>query len=146
MISAICKPSALHVTSGKNTTLILGSSVTSISKTHLLPVNHLMWKTSNRDSKSGASYPTLQQSNSSPSESTSRPFPSFLRASLTRLLGLLVVIVLLISAFPWLYEIKTKAGIDIVPGIHTGPVLEKYSGRIVKCEWLYPYHCPRHSA
>lgn len=58
------------------------------------------------------------------------------------ILRVLVIIALLIAAFPWLYEIKTRAGIDIVPGIHTGAFLEKYSHGLVKCEWLYPYHCP----
>lgn len=59
-----------------------------------------------------------------------------------KILRFLVIIVLVIAAFPWLYEIKTKAGIDILPGVHAGSFLEKYSHGLVKCEWLYPYHCP----
>lgn len=63
----------------------------------------------------------------------------FLRSSLTLVLPL--VIIVLIAAFPWLYEIKTKAGIDLVPRIHAGTFLEKYTHGLVKCEWLYPYDC-----
>lgn len=58
------------------------------------------------------------------------------------LLRLVLIVVLLVAAFPLLYEIKTKAGIDIVRGIHTGSFLEKHSGGLIKCQWLYPYHCP----
>lgn len=57
-------------------------------------------------------------------------------------LRLVLAVVLLVAAFPWLYEIKTKAGIDIVHGIHAGSFLEKHSGGLIKCQWLYPYHCP----
>lgn len=82
-------------------------------------------------------------SNSNVAGYASRPFQRFLSASFM-MLRLLIIIALLIAAFPWLYEIKTKAGIDIAPGIHAGPVLEKYSHGLVKCEWLYPYYCPSH--
>ena len=54
-----------------------------------------------------------------------------------------LIIIVLITAFPWLYEIKTKAGIDLIPAIHTGPFLEKHTYGLVRCEWLYPYHCPQ---
>lgn len=57
-----------------------------------------------------------------------------------------VVIAVLIAAFPKLYEIKTKAGIDLLPGIHAGTVFEKYSHGLFKCEWLYPYHCDREAS
>ena len=91
-----------------------------------------MTKTSNPDLKNAASYPSgLAQ--------------RFLRAGFM-ILCLLAVIIFLIAAFPLLYEIKTKAGIDIVPGVHTGPILEKYSHGLVKCEWLYPYDCSSHQA
>ncbi len=54
-----------------------------------------------------------------------------------------VVIAVFIAAFPKLYEIKAKAGIDLAPGKHAGTVFEKYSHGLFKCEWLYPYHCDR---
>jgi hypothetical protein len=53
------------------------------------------------------------------------------------------VLAVLITAFPKLYEIKTKAGIDLAPGIHAGTIFEKYSHGLFKCEWLYPYRCDR---
>ncbi|MEH2078722.1 MAG: hypothetical protein V7K89_01505 [Nostoc sp.] len=53
------------------------------------------------------------------------------------------VIAILVVAFPWLYEIKTKAGIDISPGRHAGTFFEKHTRGLFKCEWLYPYHCDR---
>ena len=74
-----------------------------------------------------------------------RPSTKFQRISL-KILRLLLIIALLIAAFPWLYKIKTKAGINILPGIHAGPFLEKYTHGIVKCEWLYPYNCHPHQA
>ncbi|WP_442854686.1 hypothetical protein [Fischerella sp. PCC 9605] len=49
----------------------------------------------------------------------------------------------LIAAFPWLYEIKTKAGINISKSRHAGPFFEKHTRGLFKCEWLYPYHCDR---
>lgn len=64
----------------------------------------------------------------------------FLKSSLI-IIRLLLIIFLLVSAFPWLYEIKSRIGIDIFPGIHTGSVVEEYTHGIVKCEWLYPYSC-----
>nr|WP_238178518.1 hypothetical protein [Calothrix sp. 336/3] len=61
---------------------------------------------------------------------------------LPKLMGYsIIVIAVFIAAFPKLYEIKTKAGIDISPGRHAGTFFEKHSGGIFKCEWLYPYHC-----
>lgn len=87
-----------------------------------------MSKTPNHDIKSAASFiSTLSQ--------------ILLRASLT-VLRVLVIIALLIAAFPLLYEMKTRAGIDLVPGIHAGSFLEEHTHGLVKCEWLYPYHCP----
>ncbi len=56
------------------------------------------------------------------------------------------IIAVFIAAFPKLYEIKTKAGIDLAPGIHAGTVFEKYSHGLFKCEWLYPYHCDREAS
>ncbi|MDM9584634.1 hypothetical protein [Nostoc sp. GT001] len=61
----------------------------------------------------------------------------------TTLFYLFTVIAILVVAFPWLYEIKTKAGIDISPGRHAGTFFEKHTRGVFKCEWLYPYHCDR---
>ncbi|WNN90335.1 hypothetical protein [Gloeocapsopsis dulcis] len=36
---------------------------------------------------------------------------------------------------------KSKAGIDIIPKVHAGTLIEKYTKGIVKCKWLYPYYC-----
>lgn len=58
------------------------------------------------------------------------------------LLRLMLAVALLITAFPLLYEIKSRVGIDIVHGVHAGSFLQKHSGGIIKCQWLYPYHCP----
>lgn len=55
----------------------------------------------------------------------------------------LLAVALLITAFPLLYEIKSRAGIDLVSGVHAGSFFEKYSGGLIKCQWLYPYHCDR---
>ncbi|MBG1240248.1 hypothetical protein [Nostoc sp. NZL] len=71
--------------------------------------------------------------------SNSRRFPNIK----TRILYLFAVIAVLVVAFPWLYEIKTKAGIDISPGRHTGTFFEKHTRGLFRCEWLYPYHCER---
>jgi len=60
---------------------------------------------------------------------------------LQMLLRIAIIIVLLVAAFPQLYEMKSKAGIDIIPQVHFGTVIEKYTKGIVKCEWLYPYYC-----
>ncbi|MUL35467.1 hypothetical protein BWI75_03605 [Gloeocapsopsis sp. AAB1 = 1H9] len=60
---------------------------------------------------------------------------------LQTLLHIAIIIVLLIVAFPWLYEMKSKAGIDIIPKVHAGTLIEKYTKGIVKCKWLYPYYC-----
>lgn len=57
------------------------------------------------------------------------------------ILRLLLIIIFLISIFPWLYEIKSRVGIDVFPATHTGTVLQEYTHSKVKCEWLYPYHC-----
>ncbi|MGJ5634255.1 hypothetical protein [Nostoc sp. CALU 1950] len=56
---------------------------------------------------------------------------------------LFTVIAVLVVAFPWLYEIKTKAGIDISRRHHAGDFFEKHTYGLFKCEWLYPYHCDR---
>ncbi|MEH2325214.1 MAG: hypothetical protein V7K32_16965 [Nostoc sp.] len=61
----------------------------------------------------------------------------------TTILYLFAVIAVLVVGFPWLYEIKTKAGIDISPGRHAGTFFEKHTHGLFKCEWLYPYHCDR---
>ncbi|MDZ7995393.1 MAG: hypothetical protein RM022_017850 [Nostoc sp. EfeVER01] len=61
----------------------------------------------------------------------------------TTLFYFFTVIAILVVAFPWLYEIKTKAGIDISPGRHAGTFFEKHTRGVFKCEWLYPYHCDR---
>lgn len=91
-----------------------------------------MQKNPNHNSKDTASF-------------TARPSTKFQGISL-KILGLLLIIALLIAAFPWLYEIKTKAGINIVPGIHAGTFLEQHTHGLVKCEWLYPYDCYRYQA
>ncbi|WP_330911067.1 hypothetical protein [Nostoc sp. UHCC 0870] len=51
--------------------------------------------------------------------------------------------VTLLAAFPWLYEIKTKAGINISKSRHAGTFIEKHTRGLFRCEWLYPYHCDR---
>ncbi|MHC0061902.1 hypothetical protein ACWATR_03120 [Nostoc sp. UIC 10890] len=56
---------------------------------------------------------------------------------------LFTVIAVLVVAFPWLYEIKTKAGIDISRSRHAGTFFEKHTFGLFRCEWLYPYHCDR---
>ncbi len=61
----------------------------------------------------------------------------------TTILYLFAVMAVLVAAFPWLYEVKTKAGIDISHSRHAGPFLEKHTYGLFKCEWLYPYHCRR---
>jgi hypothetical protein len=57
--------------------------------------------------------------------------------------GGLIFIAVLIVVLPWLYEIKTKAGINISSKYHAGPFFEKHTHGLFKCEWLYPYHCDR---
>ncbi|QLE56831.1 hypothetical protein [Nostoc sp. TCL26-01] len=61
----------------------------------------------------------------------------------TKLLYLLTTITTLIVLFPWLYEIKTKAGINISQSRHAGTFFEKHTGGLFRCEWLYPYRCDR---
>ena len=56
----------------------------------------------------------------------------------------LAAIAILAAAFPPLYEIKTKAGINISDRYHAGPFFEKHTRGLFKCEWLYPYKCDRH--
>ncbi len=58
------------------------------------------------------------------------------------LFRLILALALLITAFPLLYEIKSRIGIDIVSGVHAGTFFEKHTGGLIKCQWLYPYHCP----
>jgi hypothetical protein len=67
----------------------------------------------------------------------SRQFPK----AVTFSLYFFGVIAVSIVSFPWLYEIKTKAGIDISQKYHAGPFLEKYTHGLFKCKWLYPYYC-----
>jgi hypothetical protein len=54
-----------------------------------------------------------------------------------------VTIATLVISLPWLYEIKTKAGINISKSRHAGTFLEKHTRGVFRCEWLYPYHCDR---
>ncbi|MEH2261805.1 hypothetical protein [Nostoc sp.] len=61
----------------------------------------------------------------------------------TSIFYLFTFMAVLVIAFPWLYEIKTKAGIDISPNRHAGTFFEKHTHGLFKCEWLYPYHCDR---
>ncbi|WP_416290085.1 hypothetical protein [Nostoc sp. UHCC 0251] len=61
----------------------------------------------------------------------------------TTILSLFAVIAVLVVSFPWLYEIKTKAGIDISRGRHAGTFFEKHTRGVFRCEWLYPYYCDR---
>ncbi|WP_242063212.1 hypothetical protein [Nostoc sp. FACHB-892] len=61
----------------------------------------------------------------------------------TTILYLFAVIAVLVVSFPWLYEIKTKAGIDISRSRHAGTFFEKHTHGLFRCEWLYPYHCDR---
>jgi hypothetical protein len=61
----------------------------------------------------------------------------------TKILYFFAVIAVLVVAFPWLYEIKTKAGINISRRRHAGTFFEKHTHGLFKCEWLYPYHCDR---
>ncbi|UKO99087.1 hypothetical protein L6494_05020 [Nostoc sp. UHCC 0870] len=56
---------------------------------------------------------------------------------------IVVTMVTLLAAFPWLYEIKTKAGINISKSRHAGTFIEKHTRGLFRCEWLYPYHCDR---
>ena len=65
---------------------------------------------------------------------------NLLPAGLT-IVRFLLLVIFLVSIFPWLYEIKSRVGIDVFPGTHTGTVVEEYTHNLVKCEWLYPYHC-----
>lgn len=67
----------------------------------------------------------------------SRQFPKTVTFSLY-LFGVMAV---LIVSFPWLYEIKTKAGINISKKYNAGPFLEKHTHGLFKCKWLYPYYC-----
>lgn len=67
----------------------------------------------------------------------SRKFPKFRN----KVFYTLAFIVAFIAAFPWLYEIKTKAGINISKSRHAGTFFEEKTGGLFKCEWLYPYHC-----
>lgn len=50
---------------------------------------------------------------------------------------------ILAAAFPKLYEIKTKAGINISDKYHAGTFFEKHTRGLFRCEWLYPYRCDR---
>ncbi len=60
----------------------------------------------------------------------------------TILLRLVLTVAILITAFPLLYEFKSRVGIDIVHGVHAGTFFEKHTRGLIKCQWLYPYHCP----
>ncbi|MCC5634323.1 hypothetical protein LC593_00355 [Nostoc sp. CHAB 5844] len=54
-----------------------------------------------------------------------------------------VAIAIIAAAFPKLYEIKTKAGINLSEKYHAGTFFEKHTHGLFRCEWLYPYHCDR---
>ncbi|HEY9804509.1 MAG TPA: hypothetical protein V6D25_29525 [Leptolyngbyaceae cyanobacterium] len=69
--------------------------------------------------------------------SNSRKFHKFK----TKLFYTFLIIAAFIAAFPWLYEIKTKAGINISKSRHAGTFFEEKTGGLFKCEWLYPYRC-----
>ncbi len=58
------------------------------------------------------------------------------------LLRLMLAVAILVTAFPLLYEFKSRVGIDIVHGVHAGTFFEKHTRGLIKCQWLYPYHCP----
>lgn len=60
----------------------------------------------------------------------------------TILLRLVLALAILITAFPLLYEVKSRVGIDIFHGVHAGAFFEKHTRGLFKCQWLYPYHCP----
>ncbi|MEH2304785.1 hypothetical protein [Nostoc sp.] len=64
----------------------------------------------------------------------------------TTILYLFTFMTVLVIAFPWLYEVKTKAGIDISRSRHAGTFFEKHTFGLFRCEWLYPYHCNRSQA
>ncbi|MFW9264619.1 hypothetical protein [Nostoc sp. CALU 546] len=68
--------------------------------------------------------------------------PKFLNIK-TTFFYVFTFIAVLVVAFPWLYEIKTKAGIDISRSRHAGTFFEKHTHGLFRCEWLYPYHCDR---
>ena len=53
-----------------------------------------------------------------------------------------LAVAILITAFPLLYEFKSRVGIDLVHGVHAGTFFEKHTRGLIKCQWLYPYHCP----
>ena len=72
-------------------------------------------------------------------EKNPRRFPK----ARTTIFYLFAVITVLVASFPWLYEMKTKAGIDISHSRHAGTFLEKHTHGLFKCEWLYPYRCDR---
>jgi hypothetical protein len=55
----------------------------------------------------------------------------------------LATIAIVSAVFPWVYEVKTKAGINISDRYHAGTFLEKHTRGIFRCEWLYPYKCDR---
>jgi len=61
----------------------------------------------------------------------------------TTIFFFVAAIAILAAAFPWVYEIKTKAGVNISDRYHAGTFLEKYTRGIFRCEWLYPYRCDR---
>ncbi|MEH1867104.1 MAG: hypothetical protein V7K69_19130 [Nostoc sp.] len=71
--------------------------------------------------------------------SNSRRFPNIK----TTILYLFTFMTVLVIAFPWLYEVKTKAGINISQSRHAGTFFEKHTFGLFRCEWLYPYHCDR---
>ncbi|AFY46503.1 hypothetical protein Nos7524_0593 [Nostoc sp. PCC 7524] len=71
--------------------------------------------------------------------SNSRKFLKFK----TKFIYLFVTMATFVVAFPWLYEIKTKAGINISKSRHAGTFFEKHTGGLFRCEWLYPYRCDR---
>ena len=61
----------------------------------------------------------------------------------TTIFYLFAVIAVLVIAFPWLYEVKAKAGINISRSRHAGTFFEKHTRGLFRYEWLYPYYCDR---
>ncbi|WP_009633279.1 hypothetical protein [Synechocystis sp. PCC 7509] len=50
------------------------------------------------------------------------------------LFRLVLAVAILITAFPLLYEFKSRVGIDIVHGVHAGTFFEKHTGGLIKCQ------------
>lgn len=66
-------------------------------------------------------------------------FPYKLLTIKRSMLVVAIAVGALLALFPFLYEVKTKAGVDISHSRHAGPFLQKHTRGLFKCEWLYPY-------